>query len=258
MRKNSRKLYEAYCKQCGKYRGLRTKNHIDKLCNACACKIANSASQQSRKRKQCLLKDCNKPHFGKGYCNKHYEQNRRPSSIGTKKSCESCGAPFIKRSGAQKYCNDACSRRAFVHKNKEKVKESRRKYLKNNQDKVKDRIKKWRQSNRDKLLEYRNKLNVKIASHLRSRVSRAVKRSLRGGSAVRDLGCSIEDLKEHLESKFKPGMSWDNYGIKGWHIDHIKPLSSFDLSNPVEFKKACHYSNLQPLWAKENISKGAR
>jgi len=68
------------------------------------------------------------------------------------------------------------------------------------------------------------------------------------------VGCSIDFLKQHLENKFKPGMSWKNYGK--WHIDHIRPCASFDLRKPAEQKKCFHYSNLQPLWAKENLVKG--
>lgn len=60
----------------------------------------------------------------------------------------------------------------------------------------------------------------------------------------------------HLESLFKPGMSWENHGE--WHIDHILPLASFDLTDEQQAAKACHYTNLQPLWASENMSKGAR
>ncbi len=67
------------------------------------------------------------------------------------------------------------------------------------------------------------------------------------------IGCSWIDFKIYLESKFTEGMSWDNYGK--WHIDHIVPLSSFDLSDPVQLEKACHYTNLQPLWAKDNLKK---
>lgn len=70
------------------------------------------------------------------------------------------------------------------------------------------------------------------------------------------MGCSGQELKRYLESKFQPGMSWDNYGVHGWHIDHIVPLSSFNLSDPEDYKKACHYTNLQPMWAIDNIKKG--
>ncbi len=70
------------------------------------------------------------------------------------------------------------------------------------------------------------------------------------------LGCTIEKCKIYLESLFKEGMSWDNYGYRGWHIDHIEPCSSFNLTNIEEQKKCFHYTNLQPLWAKDNLSKG--
>jgi hypothetical protein len=99
-------------------------------------------------------------------------------------------------------------------------------------------------------------LQFKLSCTLRSRLSHALKNSQKTGSAVKDLGCTIEELRVYLESKFQEGMSWDNYGFYGWHIDHIRPLASFDLSNPEELKKACHYTNLQPLWAEENLSKG--
>jgi hypothetical protein len=63
------------------------------------------------------------------------------------------------------------------------------------------------------------------------------------------------DLKSRLECQFRPGMSWDNYGVFGWHIDHKKPLSSFNLEDPKQLKIACMLSNLQPLWANENLQK---
>ena len=120
-----------------------------------------------------------------------------------------------------------------------------------------------RLENRDFYLEYRAKnarhrtktdINFRLASNLRHRLWKSIKT----GSHVKDLGCSIDQLKTHLESKFTDGMSWDNYGSKGWHIDHVIPLSSFDLKDREQFLKACHYSNLQPLWAMDNILKGNR
>ena len=66
------------------------------------------------------------------------------------------------------------------------------------------------------------------------------------------VGCSIDKLKQHLEKQFKKRMSWDNYGLGGWEIDHIKPCAKFDLSKPEEQRKCFHYTNLQPLWAIDN------
>ena len=104
-------------------------------------------------------------------------------------------------------------------------------------------------------------INYHLSEVLRSRLLSAIKRSNKlnynkVGSAVRDLGCSLEQLKTHLESRFSPGMTWDNHGE--WHIDHIRPLSKFDLTDRKQLKEACHYSNLQPLWRHDNLSKSNR
>ncbi len=122
-------------------------------------------------------------------------------------------------------------------------------------------------NNKDKIVKHnlnyiikRSKSDImyKLSRNLRSRLHSALKNNHKSGSAIRDLGCSIEELKQHLKSKFQPGMTWSNYGLHGWHIDHIQPLSSFNLGNIKEFKKACHHNNLQPMWAKDNLSKGTR
>ena len=101
---------------------------------------------------------------------------------------------------------------------------------------------------------YHSDIQFRLSKVLRSRVAMALKKNQKRGSAIRDLGCSISELRLYLENQFQPGMSWDNYGK--WHIDHIIPLISFDLTDREQFKKACHFTNLQPLWAEENISKG--
>ena len=81
-------------------------------------------------------------------------------------------------------------------------------------------------------------------------------KSKKSGSAVKDLGCSIKDLKIHLEEQFQEGMNWNNHG--SWHIDHRKPLASFDLTKREQLLAAVHFTNLQPLWAKDNLSKGSK
>lgn len=72
------------------------------------------------------------------------------------------------------------------------------------------------------------------------------------------IGCDIKTFKNHLESKFTSGMTWDNYGANGWQIDHIIPVSSFNLSDPEQQLKAFHYTNTQPLWWIDNVRKGAK
>ena len=69
------------------------------------------------------------------------------------------------------------------------------------------------------------------------------------------IGCSLEELKIHLENQFTKGMNWKNYGRNGWHIDHILPCASFDLTDLEQRKKCFHYTNLQPLWEIDNIRK---
>ena len=91
---------------------------------------------------------------------------------------------------------------------------------------------------------------------LRSRINHAIRGYRKSRSTIELLGCHIKQLKKHLESKFKEGMNWNNYGK--WHIDHIKPCCSFDLSKPEEQKKCFHYTNLQPLWAEDNFIKNGR
>jgi len=154
-------------------------------------------------------------------------------------------------------------RSSYYEKNKEKLKEKSRLYRKNNPDKIRKCHAKYRDKNRqvinEKKMRYyqenKDKVVLKVANNIRVRLRRAIKNNQKVGSAVKDLGCTVEDLKKYLEAKFLPNMSWANYGLLGWHIDHIKPLSSFNLMDREEFLKACHYSNLQPLWASDNYEK---
>lgn len=72
------------------------------------------------------------------------------------------------------------------------------------------------------------------------------------------LGCTLDQFKRHIENLWLDGMSWENYGKLGWHLDHIIPCASFDLTDPQQQKKCFHYSNIQPLWAIDNWSKGCK
>ena len=113
--------------------------------------------------------------------------------------------------------------------------------------------KKWKIENRKERMM--NDIQFKLARVLRRRLHNVLRRNQKSGSAVRDLGCTISELKTHIESQFKLGMTWENHGQFGWHIDHEVPLSLFDLTNREQLLHAVHYTNLQPMWAKENIVK---
>ena len=102
---------------------------------------------------------------------------------------------------------------------------------------------------------YHTNVEHRLAANLRSRLYQAVQNDSKSGSAVRDLGCSIPTFRLFIENQFEEGMSWDNYGE--WHLDHVLPLASFDLTDRGDFQTAVHYLNYQPLWAKDNAIKGA-
>jgi hypothetical protein len=146
---------------------------------------------------------------------------------------------------------------------------NRQYYLSNSQyfttyrNKHAGRYKVWRKKNRRHLAFYRKELkirdpNFKVACSLRSYISTLIRNA--GGNktlkSVELLGCSIEQFRQHLEQQFVDGMGWDNYGE--WHIDHIIPCSSFNLSILEEQKKCFHYTNTQPLWKIDNLRKGNR
>lgn len=111
---------------------------------------------------------------------------------------------------------------------------------------------------RKKVNEYVNNrfkidINFKFSHHIRSRIRRVLKGEIKSGHSLELLGCSIDELKVHLEQQFEPGMTWNNYGE--WQIDHIIPCAKFDFSNPIHQRICFNYRNLQPLWAEENNKK---
>jgi hypothetical protein len=162
--------------------------------------------------------------------------------------CEICKKMFIKTKTNLVYCSKKCANKG--------EKKQLKKYRIKNWEKIKQRQNKYRKNRRN------NDVNFKITCCLRWKIWDALKGNSKSFSIIELLGCSIKQLKKHLESQFKPNMTWDNWGrgdkgkgMKEWHIDHIKPCSKFDLSNPEEQKKCFNYKNLQPLWARKNIIK---
>lgn len=148
------------------------------------------------------------------------------------------------------------------YRSSEKYKETRKKYRSTEEQKQKAREYETRPEVRERVLHnkrerskkrYRNDPLYKLRIVLRKRVREILVRYKfsKKGSIFDHLGCDVQFLKSYLEIKFKENMSWNNYGE--WHIDHIIPLSS--AQNEDELYKLCHYTNLQPLWATENLKK---
>ena len=184
-----------------------------------------------------------------------------------KSKCKLCIAA-IKR---ESYKENPEHHKKWQKENPEKVKLKKQKYNLKNKKKNNDYSRLWRQNNpeykknynkknREKIWESEKKrrenLLVKLSCNIRCRVKNYLKSKniKKNNETFNIVGCTPEFLKEYLEKKFTDGMNWENHGKFGWHIDHIIPLSS--AKTDEEVFKLCHYTNLQPLWAFENLSKG--
>lgn len=204
------------------------------------------------------------------------------------KHCKGCGV-VVKAKG-RAYCSDECkSRKSSFSKHRELKKlngiikfkwhepcitcakvdqvyyssstSKRCEKCHNKNLKLKRATKEGKQKWRDQFNAWRNKKRsedpaFKIHTNIRSRVAAMISRikTYRTGSIENMFGCSRDHLINHFESKFTANMSWENYGSY-WHVDHIIPISSFDLTDPEQCKKANHWTNLQPLEASKNIAK---
>lgn len=163
----------------------------------------------------------------------------------------------VKKIKDKKYLENSdiikANRKEYYYKNKEKVIRLNNDYVERNKSKVRERQR--RHHAKKKKID----VSYSLLKILRSRVSSAIKRGGTKCNKTMDLvGCTMPELITHLENGFKDGMSWDNYGFYGWHVDHKIPCASFDMSDINEQRKCFHYSNLQPLWALDNLKKGAK
>lgn len=133
----------------------------------------------------------------------------------------------------------------YKEKNKLKIKESNKKFLIENPDY-------YNQYRRDR---FNNDLQYRLLCNVRCRIVKYLKtkKLIKNNKTIDIIGCTPEELKSHLESQFLDNMSWENHGLYGWHIDHKIPLSS--AKTEKEIYELCHYSNLQPLWAEDNLKK---
>jgi hypothetical protein len=153
------------------------------------------------------------------------------------------------------------SHRSWAMVNSEHKKAMDSKWARNNRERAREAKRRWKLRNRDYPTRKRTEdIGTRLSGNLRTRIRSVLKRNKKLGSAVKDLGCTLAELRFYLEQQFYNRdtgevMGWSNYGQNGWHVDHIKPLCKFDLSEREQFRQAVHYTNLRPLWSEHNLEK---
>ena len=143
-----------------------------------------------------------------------------------------------------------CRREAEYWIDVEKAKSKQKVYYEENKEKINVQTTNYTRR------KYKEDLNFRLLNICRSRVTLALKGKVKSKNTLELIGGSAENLKKHLESQFTEGMTWDNHGK--WHIDHIKPCAVFDFTVKGQQHECFHYTNLQPLWAEENMRKSAK
>ncbi len=211
----------------------------------------------------------------RAYCKKRYAENKDQINAMAREAYKNGGREKVLKA-------QAAARKAFREANPlpmraprkpaaQRTREYRERLKKNNPEKYRETLKKgyaYIAANIDRYRAHRRKAHAKlmqspvgiVVKRLRTRLHSEIRfrkrKTIKHTSALNLVGCSREFLAKWIESKFKPGMSWQNRSA--WHIDHILPVASFDMMDLEEQKKCFHYTNLQPLWRSENCAKGDR
>jgi hypothetical protein len=183
-------------------------------------------------------------------CNQEKHTNdfhkRKNNKDGLYTYCKQC-----KKEDDQKYSN----------KNKTKILEHHKEYYQKNKERISEQKREYQQRTADKRRKYKREYEkqrkdndplYRLTQNYKNRINKALKGiGIKSKATEELLGCSVKDFWNHLENQFKDGMNWENQGK--WHVDHITPIAS--ATTIEEREKLFHYSNCQPLWAKENLAK---
>ena len=155
-----------------------------------------------------------------------------------KRNCEYCVVEFQPKRIDAKFCSNKCGMADWRNNNKQYIAD-------------------------DQKHRYHSDIDRKISTCLRSRLNKALKGNVKSASTMKLIGCTVDELRKHLESQFEPWMNWGNHGPydvarKTWHFDHVIPMSAFDLRDPEQQQKACNFNNVKPLLAEKNLKKGSK
>jgi exonuclease VII large subunit len=178
----------------------------------------------------------------------------RQKKDGLRYECKNC----LKKYHKENQEKNRNRQKIYNKKNKEAISKKQKEYREKNKEKLKQQYKEYCKENREKINKQRNEYkkkrrktdpNFKIAHILRVRNTRGIisRGGIKSDSSQKLLGCTWEEARIHIENQFTDGMSWENHGK--WEIDHIRPMASFDLTDPEQQRQCCHYTNLRPLWA---------
>lgn len=252
----------SYCKECTKdIHKSRAKSKKESEIK----QIIKDFDPETFKIKGQILSDNEKralKHLGYKWCGRCKTAKIKEDFYTNQPSCKKCDK-IKKERWEEKNPNYY---KQYNRKNKQKISETHREWFLKNKEKKNKQNREWYYKNKERHIKrgiqsakkrMMENPSARVAKNLRERIRNTIIKGSKSASTLELLGCSFEDCKKHLEAQWQEGMTWDNYGINGWHIDHIKPCASFDLTDPKQQSECFHYTNLQPLWAVDNIKKGA-
>lgn len=215
--------------------------------------------------KTAICRKCNK----RKSLEKFREEPRKKN--GKHSYCRQCEVEYLQKTYPERRTAQLAYAKKYANRPgmRELLRKKSKTYYLNNLEKVRAYGRKYRKKyyyeNRERIIKHHNdyakkrrKTNpeFKILCNIRRRLCHLIRRK-RSATSMELIGCDLKTFRSHIEKQFKGKMNWNNYGPKGWHLDHIKPFASFDLRNNSSLKKVCHYTNMQPLWWFENIRKGS-
>lgn len=187
------------------------------------------------------------------------------SKTGFRPWCKECSKKYSHQWRTKKSQKCKETKLQWRLENKEKINKNSKKYREQHKERIGRYCRKWRERNKNQCNQYslrhrsteKGKLNSRIRSAIRSSIARGTKNKRPWETLV---GFTVDQLKHHLEKQFRDGMSWEKFFNGEIQIDHKLPISKFNFTSPdhIDFKKCWSLKNLQPMWAKENLSKGAK